>query len=199
MPTGYDGRVNGDVLVEDLNSLVFRVSSFKSPQVFGEWDVAFGHRVEVGLGLGYQARTVPSFYRNIVNQSAGGGDILQDLRLRIIPVSAVVRFLPFGKPGHAQPYLGAGIAALRWRYSEFGEFVDANSNIFQARFVGTGTSLGTILLGGVRVPAGGDVFAVNFEARYQFGTGKNLPQPDFLTNKIDLSGGSMNIAFMIRY
>jgi len=199
MPQGFDGRPANDVLVTDLTSaqpLLFDITNFNGGQIFGEWNLDLGRHLEVGAGVGYYRRTTPSLYSNVVN-TADGSDITQSLRLRIIPISAVVRFMPFGRPGHVQPYVGAGIAALRWRYSEFGEFVDANNNIFQATFVGTGTTPAGIVLGGVRLPMNGDIFAFMAEVRYQWATG-NLDPNSFLSNKIDLTGTSFTIAFQVR-
>jgi hypothetical protein len=200
LPTGYDARPANDVLVTDLNSLTFDIGHFNGASIFGEWNVDLGKHLEVGAGLGYYQRTTPSLYTQF--QNADGSDITQSLRLRIIPVTAVVRFMPFGRPGRVQPYVGAGIAALRWRYSEFGQFIDDPSspspNIFNAAFVGTGTSPAGILLGGIRLPMNGDVFGVMAEVRYQWATG-NLSTNDFLSNKIDLSGTSFTFAFQVRY
>jgi len=196
-PKGYDARPVNDVLVVDLNTLSFDLSHFDGGQIFGEYNLDFGKHIEVGAGVGYYRRTTPAFDRNNVN-AATGGDILSNLRLRIIPISAVVRFMPIGSPGHVQPYVGVGIAALNWRYSEFGDFVDVNSNIFRGAFVGSGTTPAGIVLGGVRLPINGDVFGLMAEVRYQWATG-NLNSNDFLSNKIDLSGTSVNFAFQVRY
>jgi len=46
-------------------------------------------------------------------------------KLRVIPFSATVRFLPMGRNnGHRlQPYIGAGVGVFSWRYSESGQFL----------------------------------------------------------------------------
>jgi hypothetical protein len=199
MPQGFDGRPANDVLVTDLTTvptLSFDISHFNGAQVFGEWNVDLGRHLEVGAGVGYYRRTTPSVYTQFVN-NADGSDIAQNLRLRVVPLSAVVRFMPFGRPGRVQPYVGAGIAALMWRYSEFGQFLDANNNIFPATFVGTGTTPAGIVLGGVRLPMNGDIFGLMAEIRYQWATG-NLNPNDFLSNKIDLNGTSFTIAIQVR-
>lgn len=197
MPQGYDGRPSNDVLVTDLNSMTFDISHFNGGQVFGEWDLDLGSHLEIGAGVGYYRRTTPSVLTNLVNAS-DGSDISQDLRLRTVPISAVVRFMPIGKPGHVQPYVGAGVAAVLWRYSEFGEFADANNNTFNASFVGSGTSPAGIFLAGVRLPMNGDVFGFLAEGRYQWAMG-NLSTTDFLSNKIDLNGSSFTFSFQVRY
>lgn len=201
LPQGFDGRPPNDVLVTDLGApdsqaLLFDIKHFNGGQIFGEWNVDVGQHLEFGAGVGFYRRTTPSIYRAL--QNSNGLDIPQDLRLRMIPISGVVRFMPFGKPGHVQPYVGAGIAAVVWRYSEFGQFVDDSQNIFQAAFVGHGVSPAGLLLGGVRVPMNGDVFGLMAELRYQWATG-TLDTTDFLSNKIDLNGTSVTVAFQVRY
>lgn len=200
MPQGFDGRPANDVWVADLTTvptLSFDISHFNGAQIFGEWNVDLGRHIEVGAGVGYYRRTTPNLYTSKVD-ATDGSDITQNLRLRVVPVSAVIRFMPFGRPGHVQPYVGGGVAALLWRYSEFGEFVDNSDNIFQATFVGTGTTPAAIVLGGVRLPMNGDVFGVMAEVRYQWATG-TLDTNKFLSNKIDLNGTSFTVAFQVRY
>jgi hypothetical protein len=202
LPRGFDSRVAGDVLVENLTSiepLRFEIGNFRSAQIFGEWNVAFGDHVEVGAGIGYYGRRVPSVYRSLVN--ANGREIEQDLRLRIVPVQGVVRFMPFGRLGEFQPYVGAGLGLLTWRYTESGEFVDTFTyDIFEARYVATGTDVGAVLLGGLRVPIRGDIYAMTLELRYQFGSGDTGGTgAGFLNDKIDLSGANLNFGFLIRF
>ncbi len=193
-------RGSDDVLVEDLNSLAFRIKDFRGGQVFGEWNITFDERVEVSLGGGFYRRTVPSVYADFVDIDLT--EIEQDLRLRVIPVSAVVRFLPFGHAGQVQPYLGGGVAALNWKYSETGEFVDFTNNntIFDDHYVASGTVLAPVLLGGLRMPINGDVYALNAEFRYQWGKGDTGgAQNGFLADKINLGGLNFTLGFQIRF
>jgi hypothetical protein len=193
-------RGSDDVLVEDLQSLAFDIKDFRGATVFGEWNITFDDRVEVGLGAGFYRRTVPSVYRDFVDIDFT--EIEQDLRLRIIPVSAVVRFLPFNRAGQVQPYLGGGVAALNWKYTETGEFVDFENNntIFEDRYVASGTTLAPVVLGGLRMPINGDVYALNAELRYQFGKGDTGGfENGFLAEKINLGGMNFTLGFQIRF
>jgi hypothetical protein len=208
-PRGLDGRTSGDILVRNYfgepfpgepsltDALAFRIGDFKSGQVFGEWNVAFGRHVEFGAGLGFYKRTVPTVYLDVVDQN--DFEIEQELGLRVVPITALVRFLPFGGPGEVQPYVGAGISALRYRYTEVGDFVDPDTlGINPGRFVGTGTAVGGVLLGGLRIPLGGDVYGMGLEGRYQFGSG-DLSLDEFVSDKIDLGGGQFNVTFLVRF
>jgi hypothetical protein len=202
-PRGFDSRVDGDVLVEDLTSfepLLFGIEDFRNASFFGEWQVAFGERVEVAAGLGYYGETVPSLYRDLVD-GVDGGEIEQDLKLRIVPVTGVVRFMPFGRAGDFQPYVGAGVGAFNWRYIEDGEFVDTfDYSIFEDRFEASGTQIGPIALGGVRIPIQGDIYGLTLEYRYQFLSGDTGGlDAGFLGDKIDLSGGTFNFGFLVRF
>lgn len=197
-PKALDGRSADDVWVENLNTLSFDTKDFRGPTVHGEWTITFNERVEVGLGAGYYQRTAPSVYRDYVN--INGNEIEQDLKLRVIPITGVVRFLPFGRAGRVQPYVGAGVSALRFRYSEVGEFVDFFDNfaVFRDRYIADGTAVGGVVLGGLRLPINGDIYALNTEVRYQFGEG-DLGDNGFLTQKIDLSGLNVTVGFQIRF
>ncbi len=194
---GADARGGDDVLINDLNDLTFNIGDFSGATVNGEWLFGLNDFMEVGAGLGYYQRTVPSFYTNFVDQ-ATGLDIIQDLKLRVVPITGTVRFFPIGRRGPVQPYGGAGVGVFVWRYSETGQFLDAANNIFNASFVGSGTSVGPVAFGGVRV--GGSAFTVGGEVRYQWAEG-SLPTAtgEFLGPKIDLGGWTFAATFGVRF
>lgn len=208
-PRGLEGRASGDVLVRNFfgepmpadpllsDALAFEIGDFRTGQIFGEWNIAFSRHVEFGAGLGFYRRTVNTVYLDVVDQD--GFEIQQELGLRIIPVMGLVRFLPFGRPGDVQPYVGAGLGTLLYRYSEVGDFVDPeNLDIFPAKYSATGAAFGGMLLGGVRFPVGGDIYGLGIEGRYQWGVG-DLPSDQFVADKIDLSGGQLNFTFLVRF
>lgn len=197
-PRDYEARAADDVLVENLNTLAFDIKKFRWGSLNAEWTATVDERIELGFGGGFYQRSVPSVYRDYVNRN--GAEIEQDLTLRVAPVSAVVRFLPFGRAGTVQPYVGGGVSALNWRYSETGEFIDFVDGfvVFRDRYMASGTSIGGTLLGGVRLPLNGDIYALNTELRYQFGTG-DLKDSGFLTQKIDLSGLHVTVGFQVRF
>lgn len=197
MVRGEDSRGDDDVLVQDLQSLAFEIKDFNGPLVNGEWLIGFGDRLEVGFGAGFYQRTVPSVYADLIDSD--GSEIEQDLKLRIVPLTATVKFLPIGRAGDFQPYVGGGAALLNWKYSEIGEFVDFSDNsIFRDRYVASGSTVAPILFGGVRLPVSGDVFAVNGELRWQGGKG-DTTDTGLLADEIDLGGFSFIAAFQIRF
>ncbi len=198
IPRGEESRDAADVLLEDLQSLSFEVKDFNGPLLNGEWLIGFGDRIELGFGAGFYQRTVPSVYAEFVDSD--GSEIEQDLKLRVVPVTATVKFLPFGRPGDFQPYAGGGIALLNWKYSEVGEFVDfSDGAIFRDRYTASGSTIAPIAFGGVRVPISGDVFAFNGELRWQGGKGDLPSDSGLLTDTIDLGGISVIGSVQIRF
>jgi hypothetical protein len=196
-PKGEDSRVSGDTVVADLNDLLFEIKDFTGGSFSGEWLFSFGKYVESGVGVGFYQRTVPSVYRGFVN--ADNSEIAQDLKLRTVPITATVRFLPIGHAS-VEPYIGAGIGIFNWRYSEVGEFVDASdSSIFRNRYVANGTSVGPVILAGIRVPIA-DVWDIGGEVQYQRATGDTNPaESKLLGDKIDLGGVNALFTMHIRF
>jgi opacity protein-like surface antigen len=196
---GFDSRVDDDVLVADLSqgefSLLFDPKDFSGVTFGGEWLIGMGEYLEAGLGAGFYQRTVASIYDQKVRDD--GRELEQDLKLRIIPMSATIRFLPVGRGG-VEPYVGAGIGAFNWRYSEVGEFIDFDELTFTDRFVASGTAFGPVVLGGIRFPVA-DVWTIGGEVRYQKAEGKGLLDQDFLADKIDLGGWTTNLTVHLRF
>src|SRR5215212_3727834 len=186
-PRAEDARSNNDVLVNNLDFLVFDLKDFNGATFGGEWLTGLGDKFEAGLGLGFYQRSTPAVYRNFVN--ADGSEIEQDIKLRVVPFTATVRFLPLGHSG-VEPYIGAGVGVFNWRYSETGEFLATDRTIFRGNFVGKGNATGPVILGGVRVPVGS--WGVGGEIRYQSAEGKLPAAQDFAGSKIDLGGFTYN-------
>jgi len=195
VPRGEDARDRNDVLVNNLNFLAFNIKDFNAATVGGEWLVGLGSNLEGSLGVGFYSRTVPTVYLNFVNTN--GSEIEQDLKLRVVPFTATVRFLPLGRNNGIEPYIGAGIAVLNYRYSESGQFLATDRTIFRDTFVGSGTATGPVILGGVRVPVGS--WGIGGEIRYQSAKG-NLPSDqDFAGTKLDLGGFNYLFTVNVRF
>jgi hypothetical protein len=191
VPRGEDARVDGDVLVGNLDDvgLAFDVGDFKGVTVGGEWLIPFGNFIEAGVGLSFSRKTVPSVYAEFVDSD--GTEIDQDLRLRIVPLSFTVRALPLGVESPVQPYFGAGLGVFFWRYSETGEFLDFAFDpprVFtdNETYRDSGTQAGLVVLGGLRFAV--DRWSVGGEIRYQKADADLDPNIDFAGTKIDLGG-----------
>jgi outer membrane protein W len=190
-PRAIDARDIDDVLVQNsvfLSSLNqvrgIDIGEFNNVTVGGEWLFGMTPKLEGGLGIGYYQDTVPTLYTDLVNTN--GTEIRQDLKLRIVPFTGSVRFLPLGNRAPVQPYIGAGVGVYYWRYSETGQFVDFQNNVFTGNFVGSGGAVGPVVMGGVRAPIGSA--SVGFEVRYQSAEGKLPNDQGFAGSTIDLGG-----------
>ena len=193
---GADSRVEGDVLFVDQESLAFEIDDFNFATIGGEYLFGVSEYLDVGAGLGFYQRTVPSVYSRFTH--ADGSEIEQDLKLRVIPITATVRFLPIGRGG-VEPYVGAGIGFFNWRYSEVGEFVDfSDESIFTARYSASGSEAGPVIFGGIRA-AVADVWLIGGELRYQKAEGTIENAEDFLSDRIDLGGWTTSFTIGLRF
>jgi hypothetical protein len=199
VPRPEDARDPDDVLVGNLSlvhPLVFRVSDFNNATFGGEWLVGLGNFVDAGMGVGFYQETVPTINRDLINEN--GNEIFADLKLRIVPFSATVRFLPLGHRSPVQPYIGAGVGVFVWRYSESGDFVASdNVTIVHGSFVGTGTDVGPVILGGVKFPIG--PVDAGGEIRYQSAVGTLPADQGFAGSTIDLGGFNYLFTFAIKF
>jgi outer membrane protein W len=194
-PRSEDARTTGDVLVNNLDFLAFRISDFSGPLFGAEYLTGLGDNFDAGLGVGFYQRTVPTVYNDFVNTN--GTEIEQDLKLRVVPFTATVRWLPMGHHNGVEPYIGAGVGVFNYRYSESGQFLATDKSIFRGTFVGSGTTTGPVILGGVRVPVGS--WGVGGELRYQSAKGDLPADQDFSGNKIDLGGFTYTFTINIRF
>lgn len=195
---GLDARVSDDVLLAELQSaqpLLFEVKDFNSAIFGAEYLLGVGSNFEAGVGLGYSQRTVPSVYARLTH--ADNTEIEQELKLRQVPVTFTGRVLLMPRGSSVEPYVGAGIVAIRYRYSEIGEFVADNRDIFPARYVANGTAVGPTVLAGLRAPVGN--WAVGGEVRWQKAEAPKLLDQGFLTDKLDLGGWTANFTFGVRF
>ena len=195
---GLDSRVTDDVLLAELQSaqpLLFAVKDFNSATFGGEYLFGVSSHVEAGVGVGYSQRSVPSVYARLTH--ADNTEIAQDLKLRQIPVSFTARFLLRPRGSAVEPYIGAGLVAIRYRYSEIGEFVADDRSIFPARYIAQGTAVGPTVLAGLRAPVSN--WTVGAEVRWQKAEAKGLAAQEFLSDKFDLGGWTGNFTFGVRF
>jgi hypothetical protein len=194
-PRGEDARTAGDVLNVNRTFLAFDISDFNSAAIGAEWLVPLGNFVEAGAGIGFSRRTVASVYSDFTD--VDGSEIEQDLRLRLVPVAFTVRVLPLGQANALQPYIGAGLGLINWRYSESGDFIDfaRNREVFRASYVAEGTETGPVVVAGLRF--GGETVSAGGEIRYHSAEGDLDDQ--FEGPKIDLGGWTYSVTVGVRF
>ncbi len=199
---GVDARASTDIAKNELvlggpqDLLSYNLKEFNSVTFGADWLIGLGEFLEGGIGIGYYSKTAPSVSLNYVNTD--GSEIMQDLKLRIVPITATIRFLPLARRGAVEPYVGGGVGVFLWRYSEVGQFVDSNEGVYNATFVSSGTKVGPVILGGVRLPFGST--ALGAEVRHQWAEGKLDPNVfGALASTVDLGGTSFLVNFTIGF
>jgi hypothetical protein len=196
-PRSEDGRDANDVLVQDRTFLDFNVGDLHGVTVGGEWLIGLGEHFDAGLGIGFYQRSTLAADRFSEFEDTGD-PILADLKLRIVPFNATFRWLPLGRRGAVQPYIGGGVGVFGWRYSETGDFVASdNVTIIHGNFVGSGSAAGPVVLGGVRVPVGS--WSIGGELKYQAGEGELPASQGFAGSTIDLGGLTYAFTFGVRF
>jgi hypothetical protein len=194
-PDGYGSRDHEDVLINNTDFLAFDLGKFVGGTFGGEYLVGLGDFLDAGLGVGFYQQTVPSVYADFVGDN--GQEIRQDLKLRIVPMTATIRFLPFGRQAPIQPYIGAGVGIFAFHYSEKGDFIFPGNVVDYGEFEGSGTAVGPVILGGVRFPAG--AWSVGGEIRWQDAKGDLPADQLFAGDKIDLGGWTYLATFNIHF
>lgn len=196
VPRAEQSRDQQDVLWNNLDFLSFNTSDFNGATAGAEYVVSLGDYLDAGLGVGIYSKSVPSVYSRLENRN--GSEIEQDLKLRMVPFTATVRYLPLGRSAGIEPYIGAGVAVINWRYSETGDFVDFTDNsIFTDEFIGKGTATGPTILGGVLFPMGN--WSVGGEVRWQRALGDLPADLGFAGDKVDLGGVNYQAVFRVRF
>jgi hypothetical protein len=203
-PKGVESRASGDVLNANkcldvsfvCEPQLFDIDDFGSGTFGAEYIVGLGRFIEVSGGIGYQSGSAPAIYDRF--QDIDGSEIESELKLKIVPITGIVRVMPTGRRYPIQPYAGIGIAALRWHYSESGEFLDPRTlEIFRDQFKADGTEVAPVYLGGVRAPIGNN-FLIGGEVRFVNAEG-DLDPTEFQGDRIDLGGTTFLVNLTWRF
>ena len=193
-----EARDRNDVLRQNLTFLDFFLEDFNGATVGGDFAISLGSFIEVGAGVNYYSRTVPTVYSRFVDSD--GTEIESDLKLRNVPFSVTAKVFPLTRDAGVQPYVGGGVQFNMWQYTEVGEFLDfSNGEIFRDSFTDDGMEVGPVFLAGVRFPLGSSAL-IGGEWRYSTARADLDPSLGFFGDTIDLGGNSFlfTIAFKLR-
>lgn len=144
----YAPKGESALWIENVETFDVLVSDFNYP--FGGVEFAFeiSEFVDLAFGVDVYRRRVATNYRDFVYDD--GAEILQDLRLTVVPVTSGVKFFPIGKFHVLRPYVAGGFGLYPYEYVEEGEFVDFDTfEIFTAFFRDSGVGFGTYAAAGV--------------------------------------------------
>ena len=188
-------RAGSDLFDFVTDQLTLENGDFNAPAISGEIGFILTPRVEVLGGVEWSKSKTPSEYRRFVDNS--NLPITQETSLENLHLSGSIRFAlrPRGQslsrlawiPRAVTPYVGAGAGAVRYEFTQSGDFVDfVDLSVFPDLFVSKGWAPSAHVFGGADL----QIFRLMFlqlEARYLWSSGEL--GPDFIDfDPIDLAG-----------
>jgi hypothetical protein len=203
-PMLYSAR--GDVFEAMRKDLTLERGDFRGPSVGLDIVITPLSRWDLVLGVGYSESSAGSEFREWVDQD--DLPIEQTTRLRVIPATATLRYLPLSRgrsissvawlPRATTPYVGAGGGVVWYRLRQTGEFVNfMDYRIFSDVIEAYGWR------GVVHGVAGVDHWftprlGLNAEVRYNHGGAD--PQQGFRSfDRLDLGGAQATLGFSVRW
>jgi hypothetical protein len=135
--------------------------------------VLLNNHADLVFGFETYEGAAGSVYRDYVDSF--GQPIGQHQTLDLVPFTASLRWLPFGRfdantgrPRAVVPYLSAGLGWMFWHYDLSGSFVDLGTlEIFDDHFHSDGTTVLGTAAAGIEVPVS-RAWSIQLEGRYQW-------------------------------
>ncbi len=188
---------NSDLFTFVQRHLTVDRKDFNAPAIGMDVEIAMGPRFSAIGGFDLSHSNKDSEYRDFVDNQRL--PITQTTELTELNLSGSVKFAitPRGReissrafiPAAVTPYVGAGAGIMRYRFLQYGDFIDvdsANSAIFTDTFRSSGWTPTAHVFGGVDVRVYKRLY-LSGEGRYLWSSGK--PGRDFIDfDPIDLAG-----------
>ncbi len=151
---------------ENVATFDYVVNDFNGFFGGAEFDLELNEYLDIAMGVDGYSRSVASRYRDFVRDD--GTEVLQDVSLRVIPVTFGVRFFPIGKFHVLLPYVAGGFGLYPFEYREQGEFIDFDTaEIFGATYFDRGVGTGGYVAAGLEASLAPS-FSVGGELRRHF-------------------------------
>jgi opacity protein-like surface antigen len=189
-------RANSDLFDMVTRELTLQKSDFRAAAFGGDIGIPIGSHFATVLSFEYSRRTTDSESRDFVESN--GDPIAQTTRLTQVPITATLRYFlrKTGEtagsyawiPTRVNPYVGGGIGAVHYSFSQSGRFVNTTSLvIFDATLTSEGFTRTEHIVGGIDISLSPRIF-VNAEGRYSWASA-GLSKDDFPGfHPIDLAG-----------
>jgi len=207
LETGYAIRLaNSDVYDFTREELTVSRHDFYAPYIGGEIAVRLSERVDLALTAGFMQSEKDSEFRDWVDTN--DLPIEQTTLLRTVPFVASAKYYLHDRgrtvgrfawvPNKFNPYVGAGVGVVSYRFEQMGDFVDFETlDIFYDRFISSGQTGLLRLLGGASVSLANH-FETSGELRYSMA--RDDMGSDFQGfDPLSLSGFEAIIGFAIRF
>jgi len=189
-------RGDSRLWAENVATFDYVVNDFN--WLFGgaEFDLELNEFVDLAIGVDGYSRSVVSRYRDFVRDD--GTEILQDVSLRVAPITFGVRFFPAGKFHVLLPYVSGGLGLYPFEYREEGEFIDLDTaEIFGATYYDSGLGTGVYAAAGLEASLTHGVFLFG-EYRRHFASAGH--RGDFGSyGDFDLDASQLSLGFSFRF
>lgn len=128
----------------------FEVGDFNYVMGGVELDLALTSYLDIAIGFDGYSRRVDSKYRDFVRED--GSPIQRSFRLKVLPITGGLQFLPLRRFRRFIPHLGAGGGLYYFDYHEEGEFINgASFEIYPDTFGDSGLVPGLHVSGGAEL------------------------------------------------
>jgi hypothetical protein len=211
-PAGADGALifklgsffpegGSDLWQSNVDTFDFNVSDFNYVMGGVELDLGLNSYLDVAVGFDGYSRSVGSRYVDFVRED--GTDIVQSFKLKVLPITGGIRFLPIRKFHRFIPHVTAGAGLYYFNYEEAGEFVNLMSmEIIPGTFGESGITPGAyagaaleyMFSSGIDPGQGWFVFA---EFRRHWASAEL--GGDFEKEEIDLGGSQLAFGVSLRF
>lgn len=181
---------------ENVTTFDYVVNDFGGFFGGAEFDLELNEYLDIAMGVDGYSRSVASRYRDFVRDD--GSEVLQDVSLRVVPVTFGVRFLPIGKFHVLLPYVAGGLGLYPFEYREQGEFIDFDTaEIFGATYFDRGVGMGGYVAAGLEASLTPS-FSVGGEFRRHFVSARH--GGDFGSyGDFDLDARQLSFGFTFRF
>jgi hypothetical protein len=168
---------------------------FNQPAFSADVGIAMGSRLDAVIGVDLSGTSVPSEYRDFVDNNFLPIEQVSSLHQRGLTGSVRLLLTPRGRsvgrfafvPAAVTPYAGAGGGLLWWEFKQSGDFVDFQDlSVFTETFLASGLAPSAHVFGGVDFQVYRRLM-VSVEGRYQWASDE-LTQDFVRFEPIDLSG-----------
>jgi hypothetical protein len=147
---------------------------------------------EGGLSASFAGRTVTTTHSRVFNRD--GSVIERTLGYSQMPLALSFRWLPLGHAYRVQPYVGGGLAVVRFHVLESGDFAARGDLFRDEHYEISRTAIGRVVITGLRVV--NNRLAIGIEGRHQAARGSFGPAfARIQDGEIDLHGWTINGTF----
>ena len=135
---------NSELWDFNVDTFNFDVSTFNYVMGGVELDLELTTFLDVAIALDGYSRRVSAHYLDFIRED--GSEIQQSFKLKVLPITGGLRYLPVRKFHRFIPHVAAGVGLYYFDYQEAGDFVNLSSSaIFPSTFQDRGLTPGAYI------------------------------------------------------